>query len=149
MLTSFGACFPLRWFVNNGQLSQGGASMGTRGKIQISKMTVSSLPFSSKILLYLLLICELILKDKSDISNSLKNLHEGNLTFPRAELIPFLRSVDREVDEYATDSNLKKYLSKFLKMCQNVVLNYENLEADLCILSVCYRCRIVNVFFMV
>ena len=126
-----------------------GASVGTRGKIQISKMTVSSLPFSSKILLYLLLICELILKDKSDISNSLKNLHEGNLTFPRAELIPFLRSVDREVDEYATDSNLKKYLSKFLKMCQNVVLNNENLEADLCILSVCYRCRIVNVFFMV
>ena len=123
--------------------------MGTRGKIQISKMTVSSLPFSSKFLLYLVLICELILKDKSDISNSLKNLHEGNLTFPRAELIPFLRSVDREVDEYATDSNLKKYLSKFLKMCQNVELNNENLEADLCILRVCYRCRIVNVFFMV
>ena len=123
--------------------------MGTRGKIQISKMTVSSFPFSSKILLYLVLICELILKDKSDISNSLKNLHEGNLTFPRAELIPFLRSVDREVDVYATDSNLKKYLSKFLKMCQNVVLNNENLEADLCILRVCYRCRIVNVFFMV
>ena len=49
-----------------------GASVGTRGKIQISKMTVSSLPFSSKILLYLVLICELILKDKSDISNSLK-----------------------------------------------------------------------------
>ena len=48
--------------------------MGTRGKIQISKMTVSSVPFSSKILLYLVLICELILKDKSDISNSLKNL---------------------------------------------------------------------------
>ena len=123
--------------------------MGTRGKIQISKMTVSSPPFSSKILLYLVLICELILKDKSDISNSLKNLDEGNLTFPRAELIPFLRSVDREVDEYATDSNLKKYLSKFLKMCQNVVLlNNENLEADLCILRVCNRCRIVNVFFM-
>ena len=123
--------------------------MGTRGKIQISKVTVSSLPFSSKILLYLVLICELILKDKSYISNSLKNLDKGNLTFPRAELIPFLRSVDREVDEYATDSNLKKYLSKFLKMCQNVVLNNENLEADLCILRVCYRYRIVNVFFKV
>lgn len=112
-------------------------------------MTVSSLPFSSNILLYLVLICELILKDKSYILNSLKNLDKGNLTFLRAELIPFLRSVDREVDEYATDSNLKKYLSKFLKMCQNVVLNNENLEADLCILRVCYRCRIVNVFFMV
>ena len=85
----------------------------------------------------------------SHILNSLKNLDKGNLTFLRAELIPFLRSVDREVDEYATDSNLKKYLSKFLKMCQNVVLNNENLEADLCILRVCYRCRIVNVFFMV
>ena len=46
---------------------------------------------------------ELVMKDKSDISNSLKNLDEGNLTFPRAELIPFLRSVDREVREYATD----------------------------------------------
>ena len=74
---------------------------------------------------------ELVMKDKSDISNSLKNLDEGNLTFPRAELIPFLRSVDREVRGYATDSNLTKYPSKFLKMCQNAVLNNENLEADL------------------
>ena len=85
--------------------------MGTRGKLQISKMTVSSLPFSSKILQYLVVICELVLKDKSDISNSLKNLDEENLTFPRAELIPFLRSVDREVHEYATDSNLNIYPS--------------------------------------
>ena len=85
--------------------------MGTRGKLQISKMTVSSLPFSSKILQYLVVICELVLKDKSDISNSLKNLDEENLTFPRAELNPFLRSVDREVHEYATDSNLNIYPS--------------------------------------
>ena len=40
-----------------------------------------------------------VLNDKSDISDSLKNLDERNLTFPRAELIPFLRSVDREVRE--------------------------------------------------
>ena len=73
---------------------------------------------------------ELVMKDKSDISNSLKNSDEGNLTFPRAELIPFLRSVDREVREYAIDSNLRKYPSKGLKMCQNAVLNNENLEAD-------------------
>ncbi|CAH3179621.1 unnamed protein product, partial [Porites lobata] len=73
---------------------------------------------------------ELVMKDKSDISNSLKNLDEGNFTFPRAKLIPFLRSLDREVREYATDSNLKKSPSKFLKTCQNAVLNNENLEAD-------------------
>ena len=38
--------------------------------------------------------------------------------------------MDREVRECATDSNLRKYPSKFLKMCQNAVLNNENLEAD-------------------
>ena len=73
---------------------------------------------------------ELVTKDKSNISGSLKNLDEGNLTFPRVELIPFLRSVDREVREYATDANLRKYPSKFLTMCQNAVLNNENLEMD-------------------
>ena len=73
---------------------------------------------------------ELLMKDKSDISSSLKNLDEGNLTFPRSELIPFFRSVDNEVREFATDSNLRKYPSKFLTMCQNAVLNNENLEVD-------------------
>lgn len=70
------------------------------------------------------------MKDKSDITSSLKNLDEGNLIFPRAELIPFLRSVDNEVREFATDSNLRKYPSKFLTMYQNTVLNNENLELD-------------------
>ena len=73
---------------------------------------------------------ELVMKDKSNICGSLKNLDEGNITFPRVELIPFLRSVDREVREYATDANLRKYPSKFLTMCQNAVLNNENLEMD-------------------
>ena len=70
------------------------------------------------------------MKDKSDISSSLINLDEGNLIFQRAELIPFLRSVDNEVQEFATDSNLRKFPSKFLTICQNVVLNNENLEVD-------------------
>ena len=70
------------------------------------------------------------MKDKSDISSSLINLDEGNLIFQRAELIiPFLRSVDDEDREFATDSNLRKFPSKFLTICQNVVLN-ENLEVD-------------------
>ena len=38
--------------------------------------------------------------------------------------------MDREVREYATDANLRKYPSKFLTMCQNAVLNNENLEMD-------------------
>jgi len=70
------------------------------------------------------------MKDKSHISSSLINLDEGNLIFPRAELIPFLRSVDNEVREFATDSNLLKFPLKFLTICQNVVLNNENLEVD-------------------
>ena len=45
----------------------------------------------------LTILKELSIKDKSDISSSFKNLDKGNLIFPRAELIPFLRSVDNEV----------------------------------------------------
>ena len=33
---------------------------------------------------------QLVMKDKSAISACLKNLDEGNLVFPRAELIMFL-----------------------------------------------------------
>ena len=73
---------------------------------------------------------ELLIKDKTNIPASLKTLDEGNLMFPRAELLPFLRSVDNEVREFATDSNLRKYPSKFLTMCQNAVLNNEALELD-------------------
>lgn len=70
------------------------------------------------------------MKDKSDIPSSLKNLDEGNLIFSRVEMIQFLRSVDNEVREFATDSNLQKYPSKFLTMYPNAVLNNENLEVD-------------------
>ena len=73
---------------------------------------------------------ELVMKDKSHISSSLKNPNEGNLVFPRNEMIAFLRSVDNEVREFATDANLRKYPSKFLAMCQNAVLNNEYLEVD-------------------
>jgi len=59
---------------------------------------------------------QLVMKDKSAISSSLKNLDEGNLMFPRAEMITFLRSVDNEVREFATDSHLCRYPSKFLSM---------------------------------
>ena len=45
-------------------------------------------------------------------------------------MIPFLRSVDNEVREFATDSNLRKYPPKFLTMYLNAVLNNENLEVD-------------------
>ena len=61
---------------------------------------------------------QLVIKDKSEISSSLKNLHAGNPVFPRVEMIPFLRSVDDEVREFATDSNLRRYPSKFSSMCQ-------------------------------
>ena len=73
---------------------------------------------------------DLVLKDKSVIPSSLKSLDEGNLIFPRIELLSFLRSVDNEVSEFATDSNLKKYPSKFLSVCQNAVLNNERLQMD-------------------
>ena len=78
----------------------------------------------------LTLLQELLMKDKSDIPSSLKNLDEGNLIFSRVEMIPFLRSVDNEVREFATDSNLRKYPPKFLTMYPNAVLNNENLEVD-------------------
>lgn len=45
-------------------------------------------------------------------------------------MIQFLRSVDNEVREFATDSNLQKYPSKFLTMYPKAVLNNENLEVD-------------------
>lgn len=78
----------------------------------------------------LTLLQELLMKDKSDIPSSLKNLDDGNLIFSRVEMIPFLRSVDNEVREFATDSNLRKYPPKFLTMYPNAVLNNENLEVD-------------------
>lgn len=73
---------------------------------------------------------KLIMIDKSGISVGLKNLDEGRLTFPRKELLPFLKSVDSEVCDFANDTNLKKYPSKFLKMCQDCVVYNECLETD-------------------
>ena len=64
---------------------------------------------------------ELLIKDKTKIPESLKTLDEGNLMFPRTELRPFLRAVDNEVREFATDSNLKKYPSKFLTVSKSCV----------------------------
>ena len=47
----------------------------------------------------------LVMIDKSGIFQSLKNLDEGKLTFPREELITFLHLVDDEVREFSTDNN--------------------------------------------
>lgn len=69
------------------------------------------------------ILCELLMKDKSNIPACLKTLDEGNLKFPRTELLSFLKSVDNEVREFATDSNLKKYPSKFLALL-NILLTY-------------------------
>ena len=58
------------------------------------------------------------MKDKSDISHSLKNLDEGNLVFPWMELLPFLKKVDGNVHKFATNINLAKYPTKFIDLCQ-------------------------------
>ena len=68
----------------------------------------------------------LILIDKSNISPHLKNLGEENLTFPRHELLPFLRDVDNEVQQFTADDNPKKYPTKFFKMCRFEQLNTRN-----------------------
>ena len=47
---------------------------------------------------------ELTMQDKSSLSLSLRNLDEGNLVFPRTELIPFLRLVDDNVREFTCKS---------------------------------------------
>lgn len=80
------------------------------------------------------LLKELTMKDKSLISSSLQNLDEGNLVFPRTELIPFLTHVDDNVREFTSDSNLKKYPTKFIGMCQSSVLNNEELEKEFSLL---------------
>jgi len=73
---------------------------------------------------------ELTMQDKSSLSLSLRNLDEGNLVFPRTELIPFLRLVDDNVREFTCDANLKRFLTKFIEMCQSSVANNEELEVD-------------------
>ena len=76
------------------------------------------------------LLQDLTMKDKSSLSPGLQNLDEGNLVFPRTELIPFLRHVDDNVREFTCDSNLKRFPTKFLEMCRSSVLNNEQLEVD-------------------
>jgi len=75
------------------------------------------------------LLSTLLMTDKSSILQSLKNLDEGNLVFPRMELLPFLKEVDKNVCKFATDANLAKYLTKFV-MCETSVINNETLESD-------------------
>ena len=67
------------------------------------------------------LLNALILQDKTNISRHLKHFDEENLTFPKHELLPFLRAVDDEVREFATDRNLKTFPSKFIEMCHSCV----------------------------
>ena len=67
------------------------------------------------------LLTVLVMKEKSDISQSLKNLDEGNLVFPWMELLPSLQEVDSNVREFATETNLAKYPTKTQ---QNTLLLY-------------------------
>ena len=77
------------------------------------------------------LLQDLTMKDKPFISVSLqKNLDKGNLVFLRTEHIPFLTNVDDNVRELACDAHLRRYLTKFIEMCQSSVLNNEELETD-------------------
>ena len=71
------------------------------------------------------LLNALILQDKTNICSHLKHLDEGNLTFPKHELLPFLRAVDDKVREFATDKNLKKFPSKFIEMSESCNTNNE------------------------
>jgi len=67
------------------------------------------------------LLTVLVMKEKSDISQSLKNLDEGNLVFPWMELLPSLQEVDSNVREFATETNLAKYPTKFIDICQTSI----------------------------
>ena len=100
------------------------------------------------------LLQDLIMEDKSSLSPSLQNLDEGNLVFPRTELIPFLRHVDNNVREFTCDSNLKRFPTKFLEMCRSSVLNNEELEVDFRLLiaalssaKVASNCKVVDGLF--
>ena len=100
------------------------------------------------------LLQDLTMKDKSSLSPGLQNLDEGNLVFPRTELIPFLRHVDDNVREFTCDSNLKRFPTKFLEMCRSSVLNNEQLEVDFRLLiaalssaKVASNCEVVDGLF--
>ena len=103
------------------------------GKKERGKLSSQRKPITEK---KLTILQELLMKDKSDIPSSLKNLDEGNLIFPRAELIPYLRSVDDEVREFVVDYNLQKYPSKFLTVSERSVgqrKSERGLSASCCI----------------
>ena len=100
------------------------------------------------------LLQDLTMEDKSSLSPNLQNLDEGNLVFPRTELIPFVRHVDNNVREFTCDSNLKRFPTKFLEMCRNSVLNNEELEVDFRLLiaalssaKVASNCEVVDGLF--
>jgi len=75
-----------------------------------------------------------VMKDKTNLPAPLRNLDEGNLTFPKPELIHWLKSVDCEVRTFATDANLRKYHKNFPRLCQDLVLNNEDLKLDFMLL---------------
>ena len=54
---------------------------------------------------------QLVMKDKLAISSSLRNLHEGNLVFPRAEMKTFLRSERSTVVSREKHSDFLVYLN--------------------------------------
>ena len=93
-----------------------------RGKVSRERKEIMQLELA--------LLQDLTMKDKSILSQSMQNLDEGNLVFPKTELIPFLRRVDENVREFTCDANLKRYPTKFIDMCQSSVLNNEELEVD-------------------
>ena len=93
-----------------------------RGKVSRERKVIMELELN--------LLQDLTMEDKSSLSLSLQNLDEGNLVFPRNELLPFLRHVDDNIREFTCDSNLKKFPTKFLEMCRSSVLNNEELEVD-------------------
>jgi len=100
------------------------------------------------------LLQDLTMDKKSSLSLSLQNLDEGNLVFPRTELIPFLRHVDNNVREFTCDGNLKRFPKKFLEMCRSSVLNNKELEVDFRLLiasvssvEVASNCEVVDGLF--
>ena len=56
-------------------------------------------------------------------------MDEGNLI--KMELLPLLKEVDKNVCVFTPDTNLAKYLSKFINMGQTSVINNKTLEMDL------------------
>ena len=70
----------------------------------------------------------LIMKDKSKIPQTLRNLDEGNLKFPKADLLDFLRAVDNEVRGFVNDENLKRYSTSLIKLCKQAVTNNQVLQ---------------------